>query len=218
MIRLHKEGRNIIIVTILLLLILNLILYFLIPQILFSCFLILSLLFFLFILHFFRNPYRPVPLSKNKILCPADGRVISISRVFEGECLHRETVRISVFMSPLNIHVNRIPLDAVIKYVKYHPGKYLMAFHPKSSELNERNSVLLESEEGRLIFLRQIAGFLARRIVSYVKVNQKVMAGEELGFIKFGSRVDVFLPDDYNIYVKEGQKVYGNITFLAGIE
>jgi phosphatidylserine decarboxylase len=170
---------------------------------------------FLLIVWFFRNPARPVKPDENAVYCPADGKVVVIEKTLEKEYFKDERWQISVFMSPLNVHVNRYPVSGQVTYFKYHPGKYLVAWHPKSSELNERATVVLKTPDGREILVRQIAGAVARRIVSYAKEGATVRQGDELGFIKFGSRVDIFLPLDAEIKVSLDQKVKGNVDVIA---
>ncbi len=148
------------------------------------------------------------------ILAPADGKIVVIERTFEAEYLKSEVLQVSVFMSPLNVHSNRSPVTGEVVYVQYHPGEYLVAWHPKSSELNERNTVVIKKKNS-LILLRQIAGKVARKIVCYTKPGDLLSRGEEFGFIKFGSRVDIFLPTDCEILVKIGDTVKGGITEIA---
>lgn len=174
-----------------------------------------SLLMYLFFVQFFRTPKRIIPDIPHSILSPADGTVVVIEKTFEKEYFKDDRIQISIFMSPLDVHLNRIPFNGRITYLKYHPGDYLVAWHPKSSELNERNSIVIKDEESREILMRQIAGAVARRIVSYVKPGQIVKKGEELGFIKFGSRMDIFLPLDSVVNVKIDQKVKGGKSLLA---
>ena len=177
---------------------------------------IVTLLLFVFVLRFFRIPKRTVKYEKGKIIAPADGQVVTIERVFEPEFLNREALQISIFMSVWNVHINWFPVKGTMKKFVYHPGKFLLARHPKSSELNERTSVLVESETGSEIVVRQIAGIVARRVINYVQTgNTPVEAGQEMGFIKFGSRVDLFLPVDTEVNVKIGQKVKGLETLIA---
>jgi len=171
--------------------------------------------FFLLIVWFFRNPSRPVIPDENVILCPADGKVVVIEKTFEKEYFNDERWQISIFMSPLNVHVNRFPVSGQVTYCKYHPGKYLVAWHPKSSELNERSTVVIKHTKGQEILVRQIAGAVARRIVPYAKKGMQIQQGDELGFIKFGSRVDIFLPLDAEIKVSLNQKVKGNVDLIA---
>lgn len=148
------------------------------------------------------------------ILAPADGRVVVIEKTFEKEYLNSEAIQVSIFMSPLNVHSNRSPVTGEVLYQQYHPGQYLVAWHPKSSELNERNTIVIRRKH-HMILVRQIAGKVARKIVSYTKVGLTLTRGEEFGFIKFGSRVDVFLPTDSTILVKIGDNVKGGITDIA---
>lgn len=170
---------------------------------------------FLFFLQFFRNPDRTIPtLDDTLIYAPADGKVVAIEDVLEPEFL-KETVRmISIFMSPLNVHANRMPTSAEVIYEKYHPGKYLAAWHPKSSTENERYTTVIKNEHGTIL-LRQIAGALARRIVNYSKIGSNFSQGEEYGFIKFGSRVDIYLPLSFDIQVNINDKVTGNKDVIA---
>lgn len=163
---------------------------------------------------FFRNPERVTP-DNGMVYSPADGTVVAIEHVHENEYFHTERLKISIYMSPLNVHLNRVPFTGEVRYTKYHPGKYLLAFHPKASELNERNTVVFADGTGREVLVRQIAGFLARRIVSYMTVEQHVMAGQELGFIKFGSRCDVFVPVDAAVLVTLNERVRGGETAIA---
>jgi phosphatidylserine decarboxylase len=149
------------------------------------------------------------------VLCPADGKVVVIEKTMEREYLKDVRIQVSVFMSPVNVHINRNPISGVVKYFKYNPGKYLVAWHPKSSTENERTTVVIENKSGVAILFRQIAGAMARRIVWYVKEGDVVDQGEQFGFIKFGSRVDVFLPLESEIKVGIGQVVKGGLTVLA---
>ncbi|WP_236975278.1 phosphatidylserine decarboxylase family protein [Membranihabitans maritimus] len=186
----------------------------------FSIILFIALFILLvFILYFFRNPLRPTQhKGEYDILCPADGEVVVIEKVLESEYFNEEKWQISIFMSPLNVHVNRVPISGKILYYKYHPGKYLVAWHPKSSTENERNTIVLETHQQQKILLRQIAGAMARRIVCYKTIpGDPVQQGEDLGFIKFGSRVDIYLPLDAKILVSKGQKVKGNIDVVANL-
>ena len=176
---------------------------------------ILSFLLFIIILQFFRNPKLTINSDEKSVLCPADGKVVVIEEADETEYLKDRRIQLSVFMSPVNVHVNRNPISGVVKYFKYHPGKYLVAWHPKSSTENERTTVVTENSAGVLVLFRQIAGALARRIVWYVKAGDKVTQGQEFGFIKFGSRVDIFLPLGSTIKVGLGEVVKGGRTILA---
>ena len=167
------------------------------------------------ILQFFRSPQRVISRYDNTILCPADGKVVIIEEAEEPEYFKGRRLQVSVFMSPVNVHVNRNPISGVIKFFKYHPGKYLVAWNPKSSTLNERTTIVIQTTDGIEVLMRQIAGALARRIVWYVNEGDHVLQGDEYGFIKFGSRVDLFLPLDAKINVKVGDKVKGGITVLG---
>ncbi len=173
------------------------------------------LFFYSMILWFFRNPKRNIIIDDNVILSPADGKIVDIKEVNENEFFKDDRIKISIFLSITNIHVTRFPISGKIIYNKYHQGKYLLAWHPKSSEKNERTSVVIRNNSFGNILYRQIAGAVARRIVNYAKTNLKVIQGEDSGFIKFGSRVDIFLPLNSNISVKKGQNVKGGITILS---
>lgn len=173
------------------------------------------LFFYSMILWFFRNPKRNIIIDGNLILSPADGKIVDIKEVNENEFFKDDRIKISIFLSITNIHVTRFPISGKIIYNKYHPGKYLLAWHPKSSEKNERTSVVISNNSFGNILYRQIAGAVARRIVNYAKTNLEVIQGEDSGFIKFGSRVDIFLPLNSNISVRKGQNVKGGITILS---
>ncbi len=167
------------------------------------------------VLNFFRSPERSFTPDPDVINCPADGKVVIVQKVFEPEYFKEERWQVSIFMSPLNVHLNRVPMTGKVRYYRYHPGKYLVAWHPKSSLLNERNTIVLEDEQGRNLLVRQIAGAVARRIVCYMKEGKTVAQGAELGFIKFGSRVDLFLPLDVEILVSVDDLVKGNVDSIA---
>ncbi len=165
---------------------------------------------------FFRVPTnRVITKEENAVVCSADGEVVAIEEIMENEYFHEKKIQISVFMSAYNVHVNWYPIDGVVSYVKYHPGKKLFAINPKSSEFNERNSLTVKDAKGREVMLRQVAGIMARRIVCRVKEGDEAKVGEEFGMIKFGSRVDFFLPVDSTINVKIGDSVRGKISVLA---
>lgn len=178
----------------------------------------ISILIFLMVLQFFRNPKRVIPLNNVQILAPVDGKVVVIEEVFEKEYFKDKRLQISVFMSPINVHVTRYPIGGIIKYSKYHPGKFLVAWHPKSSEENERTTVVVENPFVGEVLYRQVAGALAKRIVNYAEEGQEVSQGSDSGFIKFGSRVDIFLPLNTKIMVKLNDKVKGGISVIANIE
>ena len=175
-----------------------------------------SLILFLFFLQFFRNPSRKIEINEKQILAPADGKVVVIEKTTEDEYFKgKERIQVSIFMSPINVHVNRNPVTGLIKYFRYHEGKYLVAWHPKSSTENERTTLVYEIHKGVEILIRQIAGAAARRIKCYVKENQSVIQGKEFGFIKFGSRVDLFLPLGTEVKVEIGQITKGGQTVIA---
>ena len=176
---------------------------------------ILILIQFLLILWFFRNPIRNIKINPELILSPADGKIVVIKEVTETEFFNDKRKQVSIFLSPLDIHVNRYPVSGKIIFNKYHKGKYLVAWHPKSSVKNERTTVVIDNKKFGKIMYRQIAGAIARRIVNYAKPNKIIEQGEDSGFIKFGSRVDLFLPIDCKIRVKIGQKVKGGITEIV---
>jgi phosphatidylserine decarboxylase len=176
------------------------------------------LVFLILILQFFRNPKRHTQINDKHVLSPVDGKVVVIEEVFEKEVYNDKRIQVSVFMSPINVHVTRYPISGNIVYSKYHPGKYLVAWHPKSSEENERTSVVIENNIFGKVLYRQIAGALAKRIVNYAKFGETAQQGADSGFIKFGSRVDVFLPLNAKINVKLNQKVRGGETIIAKTE
>jgi len=176
---------------------------------------ILILVFFILILQFFRDPKRNTILNDDHVIAPADGKVVVIEEVLENEYFKGKKRQISIFMSPLNVHVTRYPVSGLVKYSKYHPGKYLVAWHPKSSVDNERTTIVVENPSIGEILYRQIAGAVARRIVNYAKKGQQVIQGEDAGFIKFGSRIDIFVPLEMKIHVKLDQKTKGGETIIA---
>lgn len=170
---------------------------------------------YLLVLQFFRNPAVTISKNDRHVLAPADGKVVVVEETEETEHLRSRRIQVSIFMSPVNVHVNRMPVGGTISYFKYHPGKYLVAWHPKSSTENERTTVAARMPNGTEILVRQIAGALARRICCYVKPGQRLQQGDEFGFIKFGSRVDLFLPLDAKIAVKPGDKTKAGRTLIA---
>ncbi|MCZ8229092.1 phosphatidylserine decarboxylase family protein [Flavobacterium sp.] len=176
---------------------------------------IATLVFLIIILQFFRNPKRTVILNENQILAPVDGKVVVIEEVYEGEYFKDKRLQISIFMSPINVHVTRYGLSGIVKFSKYHPGKFLVAWHPKASEENERTTVVVENTTFGAVLYRQIAGALARRIVNYAQEGMQVVQGTDAGFIKFGSRVDLFLPLGTPINVELNQKAVGGKTIIA---
>ncbi len=216
--RLHREGNTIMITTGVVLLALNLLAYFYLFSDNSTAIVLLavaSLILFILIVQFFRIPNRQLTLGESQVIAPADGKVVVIEETTENEYFQDRRRQVSIFMSPLNVHVNRNPVSGIIRYFKYFPGKYLVAWHPKSSTENERTTVVIQVANGAEVLLRQIAGAVARRIIWYVKEGQPVKQGEEFGFIKFGSRVDVFLPLDAEINVKIGDVTKGGVTVIA---
>jgi phosphatidylserine decarboxylase len=213
----HKEGYTSLALTILVILVLNALVQFYLPQahVLKWIIYILSGFLFLVIVQFFRSPFFDITTSETTVLCPADGKVVVIEETDETEFLKDRRIQLSVFMSPVNVHVNRNPIAGVVSYFKYHKGKFLVAWHPKSSTENERTTICIQNSEGVSVLFRQIAGALARRIVWYVKEGDIVEQGQQFGFIKFGSRVDLFLPLGTKILVNIGDVVKGGRTVLA---
>lgn len=213
--KLHREGFKIIFVTLLVLTLINFPLeMFFMGEWYTDTVLVLSVIFFILIVQFFRDPHRETPVGDDLIIAPADGKVVVIEEVDEPEYLKTKCRQISIFMSPVNVHVNRYPTSGKVLYEKYHPGKYLVAWHPKSSTENERTTVVVEHPKGQVLF-RQIAGALAKRIVNYAKVGHIAKAGAEYGFIKFGSRIDIYLPLECVINVELNQKTVGGETVIA---
>lgn len=215
----HKEGYKIMAIAAVLLIAINTVSYSLINTywIKFAI-LVVSIVLFLLIIQFFRNPKRKTVLNEANIIAPVDGKVVAIEEVEEKEYFKDKRIQVSIFMSPINVHVTRHPIGGIVKYSKYHPGKFLVAWHPKSSEENERTTVVVENPVAGEVLYRQIAGALAKRIVNYAKVNDEVVQGSDSGFIKFGSRVDVFLPLNTPILVELDQKVKGGLSVIANIE
>lgn len=213
----HKEGKKPLLSTIIVFTILSLIFHRFLPAV-FPYLAILLLVVFLVYLNFFKNPNRSIEqIEEDIILAPADGKVVVIERVIETEFLKTEVTQVSIFMNPLNVHVNRNPVSGAIKYFKYHPGKFMPAWEPKSSTENERTTTVYENKNG-LLLMRQIAGALAKRIVWYIKEGDAVSQGADMGFIKLGSRVDLLIPDNFEIMVEIGQKSIGNRTVIAKLK
>lgn len=213
----HREGRLILFISLVLLVAIVLggkYLFHFAPGALDFTILATAFIYF-FILQFFRNPRITVFENEHYILAPADGKVVVIEETREEEFLREKRIQVSIFMSPVDVHINRSPCAGKVIYFRYHPGKYLVAWHPKSSTENERTSLVIETPKGLRLMVRQIAGIMARRIKYYVKEGDLIRQGQEFGFIKFGSRVDVFLPVYAKIMVKQGQKVTAGITPLA---
>ena len=216
----HKEGYTSIALCILFIFVLNAVVQFFWPDttwIHWAAY-IVSFVLFIIILQFFRSPRIDVSAHASHVICPADGKVVVIEETEETEFLKDRRIQLSIFMSPINVHVNRYPIGGIVKYFKYHPGKFLVAWHPKSSTENERTTVVVENEGGVAVLFRQIAGAMARRIVCYSKEGEQAEQGGQFGFIKFGSRVDVFLPLGTEINVNLGDTVKGGITVLAELK
>ncbi|MGA9649780.1 MULTISPECIES: phosphatidylserine decarboxylase family protein [Pedobacter] len=215
----HKEGYTTIALSILFIFIINALIdykYYDVTWLRWFVY-IFSAALFIIVLQFFRNPSRSFSSGESLVICPADGKVVVIEETEEGEYFKDKRLQVSIFMSPVNVHINRNPISGVVKFFKYHPGKYLAAWNPKSSTENERTTTVVEHKNGTPVLFRQIAGALARRIVWYVKEGDQVVQTEQFGFIKFGSRVDVFLPVGTKVNVELNQVVKGGITTLATI-
>jgi phosphatidylserine decarboxylase len=214
---LHREGKSLLISSLLIVLVINgLTAYFFPEQVyLREGIVIVTSLFFLIILQFFRVPKRHTEINPNHIIAPADGKVVVIEEVEEPEYFKGKRKQVSIFMSPINVHVNFNPISGIVTYFKYHPGKYLVAWHPKSSTENERTTCVVKHDNGTEVLFRQIAGALAKRICWYVKEGDQVIQGQEFGFIKFGSRIDIYLPLDAEICVNIGDKPVGSETVIA---
>lgn len=216
----HKEGFVSIGLAALFVLLTNGLIRYFFPEIswLTTAWLVTSLIFFFIIVQFFRKPTRFSPINPKHVIAPCDGKVVVIEEVVESEYFKGPRRQVSIFMSPINVHINWTPIAGIVQYFKYHPGKYLVAWHPKSSTENERTTTVIKAPNGVEVLFRQIAGALAKRIVWYVKEGQQVTQGSEMGFIKFGSRVDVFLPLDAEIKVNLEEKTTGGITVLAHLK
>ncbi|MBN3520628.1 phosphatidylserine decarboxylase family protein [Algoriphagus lutimaris] len=216
----HREGRVLLFWMMIILVALNYLLYYFLPEqiVLLNISMLGSIIIYLLVLQFFRNPVFPLPNDENLVYAPADGKVVVIEETFEEEYLKENRRQVSIFMSPINVHVNRSPIKGVVDFFQYHPGKYLVAWHPKSSTENERTTMVIRNAKGTQILVRQIAGAVARRIKWYVKPGSELEQGGEFGFIKFGSRVDLFLPLDAEILVDLEQKTKGARTPIARLK
>jgi len=217
MIKIHREGRWIVLITLVLLLALVALTALFLPYQVNYPVTVLCLVVLILVLRFFRVPTRRPFLDENSITAPADGKVVVIEKVEQKEYLNGPCMQVSIFMSIHDVHINYFPVSGKISYQRYHPGRYLLARHPKSSELNERSSVGIKTPHGSLL-VRQVAGYVARRIRCYAKEGARATQGSEMGFIKFGSRLDMFLPLDAHIMVIPGQRVYGGITPVASFK
>ncbi len=216
----HKEGRKLLFWLLIILTTINIALHYLYPEqdLMLNLVLLGSVIIYLMILQFFRNPSIALPNEDRLVFAPADGKVVVIEETLEEEYLNERRKQISIFMSPINVHVNRSPVAGVVEYFKYHPGKYLVAWHPKSSFENERTTMVLKQPDGGKILVRQIAGAVARRIKWYVSEGTPLVQGGEFGFIKFGSRVDVFLPLDAEVLINIDDVTKGGRTPIARLK
>jgi phosphatidylserine decarboxylase len=213
----HREGHVLLFVLLVVLFALNWAVFYFFPQntLAQNSAVLASIIFYLLIVQFFRNPIFDITANHKHVLAPADGKVVVIEETIETEYFKDKRIQVSIFMSPVNVHVNRMPVGGKISFMKYHPGKYLVAWHPKSSTENERTTIAVKTKDGVEILFRQIAGALARRIKWYVKEGESLEQGQEFGFIKFGSRVDVFLPLNTKVSAKIGDVVKGGRTIIA---
>ena len=215
--KIHKEGYGSISITLAILIIINFLVFYFFnanKSILISS-LILSVVLLLTVLQFFRYPKRSLTRNDQYVICPADGRVVVIEKTFVNEYFQDERLQVSIFMSPINVHANWYPISGKVKFLRYHKGKKLVAWHPKSSSENERSTIVIQKDNKTEILIRQVAGALANRIIYYPQEGDMVRQCAELGFIKFGSRVDVFLPLSSEINVSLNQKVKGGVDVLA---
>jgi len=216
----HREGRKLLFWMLIVLAALNFGLNKWMPEqgTLLNVVLLVSIVLYLIVLQFFRSPYIKLPNEEKLVFAPADGKVVVIEETMEEEYLNEKRKQVSIFMSPINVHVNRSPIAGIVEYFKYHPGKYLVAWHPKASFENERTTMVVKNQNGVKILVRQIAGALARRIKWYVKEGTPLAQGGEFGFIKFGSRVDIFLPLDAEVLVSIDEKTKGGRTPIARLK
>lgn len=216
-VKIHREGTNILVILLLMLAVVNVPVWmFIRPTAISIVFTSLSVIIYLLVLNFFRSPRRYFRGDRrNVVVSSVDGRVVAVERTYESECLHREVMQVSVFMSVFNVHANWFPIDGIVELVRHHAGRFLSAYLPKASVENERSTVLLRANNGQQILVRQIAGAVARRIVTYAHVGEEASIDDHLGFIKFGSRVDIYLPLDAEIFVKIGDHTVGGISEIA---
>ena len=214
--KIHKAGHILLFKAFVLFAFINVLVYAFIPNIIvFRAVLIVSSILYLLMVNFFRFPNRHIIIKDNTILAPADGKIVVIEETFEPEYLKKQCIQVSIFMNIFNVHINWFPVNGIIKFFKYHPGRYMAAYLPKSSTENERTTIAIETTNGQEIVMRQIAGAMAKRIVSYAPVGGVARQDEHAGFIKFGSRVDLYLPLGTEIDVKLGQKVTGSQTLIG---
>lgn len=216
-VKIHREGTNILIILILMLAVINAPAWmFIRPVAIPVIFSVTSAVFFFLVLNFFRSPRRTFHGNpENVVVSSVDGKVVALERTYESECLHREVIQLSVFMTIFNVHANWFPVNGIVELVRHHSGRFLSAYLPKASTENERSTVLIRTDDGQEILVRQIAGAIARRIVTYARPGEEANIEDHMGFIKFGSRVDIYLPLDTEILVKIGDKVTGGITEVA---
>ena len=215
----HKEGRSILFYLFIVLILINAILFYTTPAIVIYIIAALSLVLFLLVTNFFRNPHRIYPGDHtNVVIAPSDGEIVAIEEVFEEEYFKDKRIQVSIFMTVLNVHAQWYPMNGEVLVSKHHDGRFMAAYLPKSSTENERSTVVIKSDTGKTILMRQIAGAMARRIVTYAKPGTLAKINQQLGFIKFGSRVDLFLPLDSEILVKMHQDVKGNLTTIAKLK
>ena len=214
--KIHKAGHILLFKAFVLFAFINVLVYAFIPNIIvFRAVLIVSGILYLLMVNFFRFPNRHIVVKDNTILAPADGKIVVVEETFEPEYLKKQCIQVSIFMNIFNVHINWFPINGIIKFFKYHQGRYMVAYLPKSSTENERTTIAIEATNGQEIVMRQIAGAMAKRIVSYAPVGGKARQNEHAGFIKFGSRVDLYLPLGTKIDVKLGQKVTGSQTLIG---
>ena len=214
--KIHKAGHILLFKAFVLFAFINVLVYAFIPNIIvFRAVLIVSSILYLLMVNFFRFPNRHIVVKDNTILAPADGKIVVVEETFEPEYLKKQCIQVSIFMNIFNVHINWFPVNGIIKFFKYHPGRYMAAYLPKSSTENERTTIAIETSNGQEIVMRQIAGAMAKRIVSYAPVGGVARQDEHAGFIKFGSRVDLYLPLGTKIDVKLGQKVTGSQTLIG---
>ena len=214
MIRIHREGVTIVTITTLFIIMVAIVSSYLFKLALFIPILVFLGIIVVLLFRFFRIPKRKMRLERGAVIAPADGKVVAVEKVREDEYFHEDRMLVSIFMSIHNVHINWFPIGGEITYFKYHPGRYLVARHPKSSELNERTSIVISNEQSEIL-VRQIAGYVARRIICYANTGARVEQSSEFGFIRFGSRLDVYLPLDAEIAVKKGDITTGGITSIA---
>lgn len=219
-VKIHREGTNILVILLLMLVFINIPMWmFVRPVAIPYIFSAISAITFLLVLNFFRSPRRHFAGNRNNVVVSSvDGRVVALERTYENEYLHRECIQLSVFMTIFNVHANWFPVDGEVLLVRHHSGRFLSAYLPKSSTDNERSTVVIRADNGQEIVVRQIAGAIARRIVTYAEPGERASIEDHMGFIKFGSRVDIYLPLDAEVFVEIGDKTIGGITEIARLK